>query len=314
MNKNIMLSSVSGKVRLIKSMVKAASEEGISVFGYDSQKYAVGLQFCHEGVVLPKINETTFLEKLLEECNRLEVGYLIPTSEQDLIFFNKNRNFLEKNGLVLVASPDETIRICTSKILFNKFCLDHGFPVPKSFKSIEMVSFPCVVKKEHSQASRGVYIEKDINDLRKTISTIEGSYLLQEFNPGEEYSVDAFFGENGSLVAAIPRIRNLVVDGEAIVTTSKKIPEIVELISRVGKKLRFYGHVVMQVFMHNGSIEIIEINPRFGGASSLSFYCGVFSPNWIVNEIVGKSIENNNNLKYEVTMMKYSSDIFLEND
>lgn len=314
MKKNILLSSVSGKVRLIKAMVEAASSEGVSVFGYDSQKYAVGLQFCDEGVILPKISEASFLDELIQTCDRLDIGYLIPTSEQDLIFFNEKRDFIEKNGIVLVASESETIKICTSKVLFNNFCLKNGFPVPKSFNSIDEACFPCVIKKEHSQASKGVYIENSREDLQKTLLLIEGDYVLQEFNAGEEYSVDAFFDKNGGLIAALPRVRNLVVDGEAIVTTSKNIPEIIELISTVGEKLKFYGHVVMQVFKNEDKLEIIEINPRFGGASSLAFHCGVLSPKWIVQGILNKNIKINESLKYEVTMMKYASDLFVEND
>lgn len=313
MHNNILLTSVSGKVRLVKAMTNATLGKRVKIFGYDMHDLAVALKFCHKGFVLPQIDYPNFFEELLKVCELNEIGYIIPTSERDLIFFSSNEKKLLKNNIRLIASDAESIEICTSKVRFHNFCVSRSLPVPRKVENLVNAVFPCVIKKEISQASRGVYIAHDSDEAKKIISKIDGKFLIQEFNSGEEYSIDAFYDRRGKLIGAIPRKRDVISDGEAIVTTSKNIPCLIEIAEQLGEEFRFYGHVVIQAFLTDGQAELIEVNPRFGGASSLSFYCGLRSSEWIVNDILG--IDDGRyhaQFKYNVRMMKYSDDLFFE--
>ena len=58
---------------------------------------------------------------------------------------------------------------------------------------------------------------------------------------------------------------------------------------------------------------MIEINPRFGGASNLSFKAGLKSPEWMLHLIDKKDdLIYADNIKYNLKMLRYSQDFFHE--
>ena len=49
------------------------------------------------------------------------------------------------------------------------------------------------------------------------------------------------------------------------------------------------GHALAQVIVdENDSLNIVEINPRLGGASPLSLACGLHSIEWFLRETAGE--------------------------
>ena len=64
-----------------------------------------------------------------------------------------------------------------------------------------------------------------------------------------------------------------------MITDDKKIKR--ELI-----KFKFFGHINIQAFIIKNKVVFIEINPRFGGASSLSIEYGLDSFYWLLIEIL----------------------------
>jgi carbamoyl-phosphate synthase large subunit len=76
------------------------------------------------------------------------------------------------------------------------------------------------------------------------------------------------------------------------------------------------GHGVLQVFDRRarepGRIDVIELNPRFGGASALSFAAGADSAALVVAMARGEAVEPFVG-RYEpgLTMLRYTRDVFL---
>ena len=69
------------------------------------------------------------------------------------------------------------------------------------------------------------------------------------------------------------RTRDVVIDGESKVTKTFKNTKYEKIILKIIDELKLYGHCMIQCVIDiNDNVNVIECNPRFGGASSLSVF------------------------------------------
>lgn len=317
MKKNLLITSVGRKVALVRSLVRAANlnqggNSRLQVIASDITSQAAGLYFADEYFLSPKRTASNYLKLLIKKCKKLNIGYILPTSDAELIYFSKLQHSLNKEGIKILSSSMETINICTSKLVFAGFCSQYNFSQPKIYSNLQEASYPLIIKEEYSAASKGIHLAKNYQEAENIINSLNTKYyLLQEFIDAPEYSIDAYFNQQHQLVAALPRSRDVVVNGESIITTSKNLPPLVEITQQLGQKLKFFGHITLQAFYNQEiGVKLIEVNPRFGGASSLSFSCGVNSPLWLVEELNSQALTSSS-LKYNQRLMRYSEDLIL---
>lgn len=318
--KNILITSVGRKVALVKALVKAAQAKSlidlnIQIIASDITQQAAGLYFANDYFISPRRTASNYLTHLIAACNKLNIGYILPTSDAELIYFSNQIEQLNQAGIQLLASDAETINICTSKLAFAEFCTANNFPQPTIFNNTNNASYPLIIKEEFSAASQGVHLIKNQQEAKQlTASLPSKKFLLQEFIDTQEYSIDAYFNKQNQLIAALPRSRDALVNGESTITTSKDLPELVELTEQLGQKLKFFGHITLQAFYSSEiGTKLVEINPRFGGASSLSFACGVNSPLWLLEDINNQPLTPSP-LKYDQRLMRYSEDLIVNID
>jgi carbamoyl-phosphate synthase large subunit len=76
------------------------------------------------------------------------------------------------------------------------------------------------------------------------------------------------------------RRRDRVVSGESQVTTTFRDVVLEDQAVRVLAALKLYGPVVIQAIVVDGGLQVIECNPRFGGASTASIAVGLDSLYW----------------------------------
>ena len=126
--------------------------------------------------------------------------------------------------------------------------------------------------------------------------------------------MDVLCDMDGNLIYVVPRERLEVRDGEVnksrvvlddgIIALSKKVVESMKLEGKVR------GPLTVQCFKtKDGSLKMLEINPRFGGGVPLSFasgadYAGAFS-----DILEGRKTEVNE-IK-EMTMLRYTESVFV---
>lgn len=312
-NKNFLITSVSTKVLLVKALKSACDLYNVQLIGSDLHENNAGLYFAHQHILLPRLNDNNYLTTLLEVCQNKNIGFIIPTRDEDLLYFSKHENVLNENNISICQSPLTTIEICNNKFLFRQFCEEKGFSIPKHYTSIKDIIYPCVVKREYSSASDGVFIVKEQKKLQEMIKQYGDNLIIEPFINYKEYSVDAFFDINGTFIEAVPRERLMISNGEAKVSKTVKSATLVKLVQELGKKLKFIGHIVVQVFYNNEHYYLIEINPRFGGASNLSIKAGLDSPNWLVSMMLDNKYQliQTKDICYNLKMLRYSEDLFI---
>jgi carbamoyl-phosphate synthase large subunit len=113
--------------------------------------------------------------------------------------------------------------------------------------------------------------------------------LVQEFLPGEEYSVDVLAASDGRFVAAVPRARLKVDSGVAVTARTLHDRELEDLARRVATQigLRYAANIQFRRNA-NGTPVLLEVNARFPGTMPLTVESGVNMPLLALRDVLGE--------------------------
>ena len=136
---NVLITSASRKVGLVKTFKKALQENGGGkVFAGDINPQSPSLYIAYEGLILPRSDKDSFIDELMEICKKYDIALLIPTRDEELSLFSKNVDRFSSIGTKIMVSPTESIEICQNKDSFIEFCnSSHSFcsnPMRKNFE------------------------------------------------------------------------------------------------------------------------------------------------------------------------------------
>lgn len=312
---NLLITSISKKAPLIKSIRSAAerSELVSQLYGADSDGNCTGRYFVDAFWEMPLL-EKLKIEDLLVYCREHRIAYIIPTRDGELAFFATHKKSLLEHGIAVMVSDLPGVTGCLDKLQFFRQVSSLGFPVIQTSEASEKIdSSLYVVKERYGAGSRriGLRLTKD--------QALEHARHLQDpvFQPyisGQEASVDLYIDRNGKTKGAVARLRQLVIDGESRITSTIHNDELEALCSDVAQRLHLYGHVIFQVLIDAESrFHIIECNPRFGGASTLSIAVGLDSFYWFILESSGMNLEDYpfRRSPVEKTQIRYAEDLII---
>lgn len=305
---NILITSVSNKVLLVKQFKEAASNyPDISILTGDITSNVSGALFSDKHIILPKDNDPLFFEKIKTICLQNSVRLIINTRDEELKLFSTYRHQFRDIGCLLMLSPSKSLEICQNKVKFFKFCEENNIETPKTYWNDEDIKYPAFTKPILGKGSRGCHkvINEDyLVDFKNNIT--------QEYVDWPEYTVDLFTDFDGKVISVVPRERIKVVHGESHISQTKNIPVIINESIRLCKKLNLIGHNVIQCFYKNDKVKFIEVNPRFGGGSNLSFRSGANSPKFLIELLKSKSVPSQiGQFKENLSMYRYSTDVFI---
>lgn len=313
---NILITSVSGKVTLVEAFKKALIDEKIGgvVVGIDTDPYSVGLYFCDEYKICPRLDDPKYFDFIYKLCKEEEIDLIVPTRDSDVNFFSEYQKEFKERGSMPMVPSFETAKICGDKYDFFEFLSENKIPTIMSWKEInDKISFPCVIKDRIGAGAKNFYIANTPDKLQEKIKKIKNP-IIQEFVEGTEYSIDYFADFDCCPISIVPRIRLKVEGGESKIGITVKDEEIIKITKDLAVKLKLVGHNIIQCFkLKDGTIKFIEVNPRFGGGSSLCFAAGVHTPTYLLHLLQHKKVKFNG-FKNNYIMMRYSKDYFVDNN
>jgi carbamoyl-phosphate synthase large subunit len=183
---------------------------------------------------------------------------------------------LRHSNLFVPVSTAEMARRFHDKVVADEWFRLQGMSVPISDGS----TFPQIAKPRRGSASQGLHVLKNAGELETFLKAHERSdYLVQRFIDGPEYTVDCYVSMKGEVLSVVPRTRLETSSGESTVSKTCRHLQIDATCRRLLAAPGFRGPITIQFIedSHDGSVYLMEINPRFGGACLCSIHSGADS-------------------------------------
>lgn len=306
----ILLTAIGKRVELVKHLKTKAK-----VIGADASNQNAARYFTDAFYLIPKASEPEYIDALTDICKKENVDFIIPLHEAEFETLSVNRKLFENIGTTLVLSDEPVIDICKDKFKTAEFFDKYEIPAPYTYPKGETsdIKFPVIVKPSDGMGSMGVFVVSDSDDLAYSIKKTQ-SPIIQEKIEGTEFTMDVLCDMDGNVIYVVPRERLEVRDGEVnksqvvlddgIIALSKKVVEAMRLEGKVR------GPLTLQCFKtKEGSLKMLEINPRFGGGVPLSFAAGADYAGCFLD--IKEKREISRNEISPKTMLRYDESVFI---
>lgn len=299
-----------------QSIMKSLDTLDVDVLAADLDPYAAGLYLvpAERRFLLPRGDDPGFAAYLLELARRERADVVVPTVDSELLPVSELREeFAAAGAAVVVASPD-TLRTCLDKWVLHQAC-EGEVRVPASaildadFDPAS-VTFPVIVKPRTGSGSRGIHLVRDAAALAAIDP--DGTNLVQEHLPGEEFSLDVIARADGRVIGVVPRER-LKVDSGIAITGRTIRDEVLEAYGkRVAELIGLTTVANVQVKRAaDGTWALLEVNARFPGTMPLTIAAGIDMPRLAVREALGETLPDGPLDFEEIGMVRYMTEHFL---
>lgn len=239
---------------------------------------------------IPYISSDNFWVYLKEYIEKNEIRFIIPTDETAAMLLKGREKEL---SVVVVCSTYDTTRLCRYKSLTYEALKGEKY-TPTIYDPIQLDlirDYPVFIKPDSSQGSRGATVIKSKEQLLQ-IDDLD-KYVICEYLPGEEYTVDCFTDKEGKLLFCNPRVRTRLMNGITARGHSVELSqEFNEIVLSINKKIRFRGYWYLQLKRDSsGSLKLLEICTRFAGSFAISKGLGVNLPLLALCDFAGFPVE-----------------------
>lgn len=289
-----------GEINSVELHDALAHNVNIELFGASSVDRHGPYIFKNYKGDLPYIVSDSFIGEFNKLIAEWKIDCVFPTHDSIALFLAEHRD--EINAKIITASFD-TALVCRDKEKTYELFSDCGF-CPKTFAEIE--SFPCFIKPKEGQGAVGAKLIEKKEDVPENIELSD--YVICEYLPGGELTVDCVTDAEGNLCAVLPRKRlrtmaGVSVAGEAIEATE----EIQGIADIINERLSFLGLWYFQLKQDiSGRYKLLEVSARCAGTMCLSRARGVNLPLLSVYSAMGNKVsvfENPYTVKMDRTLV-----------
>lgn len=283
----------------------------------DMDPLAAGLYLVPTGqrLIIPRGDSPELVPALFEACKARRIEALLPTVDAELAPVAAEHARFAAIGVQLPISPVDCLRICRDKqLLLDK--VKGIVPIPENEPLTQaaadrVTSFPRLVKPRSGAGSRGVARIDSRADLDAVPK--DGSYMLQEFLPGEEYSVDVYVARDGRVVGAVPRERMKIDSGIAVASRTIDVPDVIRSAVRTAETIGIRGTANVQFKRAaDGVFKLLEVNPRFPGTLPLTVAAGIDMPRLMAEELAGRRLPDGLMPFKELMVVRYWTEHYFD--
>ncbi|MEX6504815.1 NAD-dependent epimerase/dehydratase family protein [Jiella sp. M17.18] len=283
----VLVSSAARKVPLVRAMQAAARrvDPGARVIAGDVDPHAPSRHVADAFWQMQRLEETT-AEALRGECAARGIRAILPTRDGELAFWAQAKAELAKAGIAVLVSEPAAVARCLDKLAFAEWGAAKGLPViPAASDPDGLGAERLVVKERFGAGSRGLGLDLSPQAARAHAAGLSEP-IFQPFVEGREISIDAFLTTSGAVHGLVLRRRDRVVAGESQITTTFRDDRLEAQAAEILGALGLFGPVVMQAMVTGTGLAVIEVNARFGGASTASLSAGLDSLLWSLLQAV----------------------------
>jgi carbamoyl-phosphate synthase large subunit len=277
-------------------------------------------QLADLGVKVPPARRVEYIPTLQDIVRQHQVGLLVPLTDLDLRSLARHREEFQQLGCTVMVGTEAAVNLCRDKALTNDVIGRAGLATIRTVPLGVFTQdpyYPCFVKPISGSAGIGAAIIRNDKELRAHVATFGDLLIVQEYVPGQEYTLDVYRTRAGQIVSVVPRQRLLVRSGEVEKGITVKDEQLISAGVRVAEKLEGLWGVFCCQCRRSGSSppRFFEINPRFGGGAPLSIAAGADLPLYLLQEVLGRPITAQvGSFIDRLLMLRYDHEVFLQVD
>lgn len=298
-----------GTIQMLKHQPK---EPKVRIITTDMREEVAGKYYSDKFYQIPPCDSLDYISALYDVCEKENVDLIIPQNTMELqklsayqwagmkfmveraptIFIANNKFTLIKKALELDVPVPSTVNFTTDTERGTNENLSKFFSIADTLGYDYNTDTPIVVKPAVGHGSRGVkiihghidYAERwnmkpdsthmAAEDFMSWFSTMPTTdMLIQEYLPGQEYTVDVMIGDHGHM--AVPRRRDEIKSGITSLGTVVEYEELSEYCLKLSHSLGMkYPHGYQFKEDADGTPKLLECNPRVQGTMIATHYAG----------------------------------------
>lgn len=297
----VVLVTASGGPAGVNAAKLLKKQKNVVVVGVDADPLSAGLAFCDHFYVVPKFIDTkAYFTALSKIIKKHKVNIVLPTLAEELgSILQVKKDYRAFDHVLCVVSPADSCALCEDKIAFYRY-IEQQYPelVPAfDFEQTKHIDTRIgkqqmyFIKPRFGRGSRGCRLvaDKEIHALKK--ADVLKDTIVMEVVSGMEWTVDAYFDSRGNEIYMVPRERLGFSGGISAKGRTVKHAKVIAVARKVLNLFNFYGPVFIQLKQHaDGSIKVIEINPRLSGGITITAASGADPIDCMIKEYRGKTL------------------------
>ena len=259
-----------GEINSVELHDALATCVNINLMGASSKERHGKYVFADYTPNLPLISDADFFEKFNAFLESKHVDVIFPTHDTIATFFADN---LDQIHAKVIVADKKTAAVCRDKKLAYELFADCDF-VPRIYH--ENFQYPVFIKPRDGQGAVGARLVKDSKMLPLDID----KYVVCEYLPGEEYTVDCLTDKDGRLAIVSPRSRQRILGGVCTAGRVEELTdEIKDIAETINQRLVFKGLWFFQIKKDAvGKWKLLEISTRCAGTMCLTRARGINLP------------------------------------
>ena len=277
--KTILVSGASGVVGygILRSLRK--SGKSLRLVGTTVYDDSVAQGFCDIFEQAPPTREAGYLEWLSKIISTHQVDLIIPGIEADMFRWIESVSALERGGSVkAMLNEPRLVLLCRDKWTFFETLSHSGLPcvIETTLESdfdalVSRFGLPFLLKPRIGFGSKGI-VQVDSRATFLEHRAQIGTVLMAQPILGtenEEFTTSAFCDGKGGFYAHMTLKRKLSSDGFTDRAEVVQVEDIAETVLELCALFRPIGPTNFQFRRHQGTLKLLEINPRVSSATSI---------------------------------------------
>lgn len=314
---NILITAVGGDIG--GNIVNILSTQNLikcNMFGTDINKEVFQYNKLNKFFKIPRTTHKKYAEQIKKIIKDENIDLIIPVSENEIIWFNKNIKLFDKFDVKILINNPHITDTFLNKLKTSKVLESISIDTPKTFllsKYKNQLNFPLIIKAISSTISKEIYIVKNQPQLKCLLQTIEDKdlYITQEYvgSIDDEYTTTVYKHKNDIKVITFKRKLTGGITSHATIKNEKVLKKYAE---KIATEFQLEGSINIQSRKVDNKFYIFEINPRF---SSTIFIRNHFNFSdllwWIDDAMELHVVDRNKNIeKKEVALLGYTYSFF----
>ncbi len=264
---------------------------------------------------VPRVTDADYIPTLLDICLRNEVGMVVPTIDTELIILAEHKDLFEKNGIFVIVSDPDFIKISRDKRCTNEYFRKIQIRTPRPI-DINNPEFPLFAKPYDGSLSKDLYLIRNKEEITPEIMNHPKLIFMEYIDTSKykEFSVDMYYGRDHKIKSIVPRERLEIRAGEINKGYTRKNYLVEYIKERMSYLPGVIGCICLQLFYRSADNDVvgIEINPRFGGGYPLSYHAGADYMDLIIREyFLDQTVEYKDDWHNNTLMLRYDENVII---